>query len=221
MSTPIPRPAAIVFDMDGLMVDTEPLAQQIWADILRQYGHDLSPAVYARIVGRRTDFSAQLLLALYPMPLTAAELAALKHNRWTARWRQGVPAMPGLHELHAALIRRGIPWAVATSSPRDYAEFVLHHLGLWPTRGAIAAGTEVQQGKPAPDIYLLAAGRLGVPPMACLALEDSVPGGQAAVAAGMTLVAVPNGTTTADDFPFAAAVLPSLSAVAARLADWF
>ena len=122
MSTTTLSLRAIVFDMDGLMVDSEPLAQQIWAGILRQYGHELSPAAYARIVGRRTDFSAQLLLELYPMPLTAAELAALKHNRWTARWRQGVPAMPGLHELHATLARRAIPWAVATSSPRDYAE---------------------------------------------------------------------------------------------------
>lgn len=121
--------------------------------------------------------------------------------------------MPGLMPLHAEITRRQIPWAVATSSPYHQAETVLTQLGLIDACCAIAAGNEVSQGKPAPDIYLLAAQRLGIAPENCLALEDSVPGSQAAAAAGMITVAVPNGDTQINDFPHAHYILPSLHAV--------
>jgi beta-phosphoglucomutase-like phosphatase (HAD superfamily) len=95
----------------------------------------------------------------------------------------------------------------------------LAQLGLTDNCQAVAAGNEVPQGKPAPDIYLLAASRLNISPDHCLALEDSVPGGRAAVSAGMTLAAVPNGHTTPNDFPFAHHIFPSLNEVKTFLMD--
>ncbi|MCA9971611.1 MAG: HAD family phosphatase [Anaerolineales bacterium] len=209
---------AIIFDMDGLMVDTEPLAREAWAAIVRQHGQTLSDAVYRQMIGRRTVESAQLLLDQYDLPYTAVDLAARKNELFAIRRAQGVPPMPGLEDLMTAVTRFGVPWAVATSSPRSHALAILAQLGLQDACGAIAAGDEVAHGKPAPDIYLLAAQRLGVHPAHCLALEDSSPGCRAAVAAGMKTVAVPNGDTDGADFSFVQAVFASLGDVADELA---
>lgn len=199
------------------MVNTEPLARQAWDQVLGRYGQRLDDATYARMVGRRTAESAQLVVEAFDLPLTAAELEAEKTRIWETIWRQGVPAMPGLEQLHQVLERTGIPWAVATSSPRIYAKHILQYLGMDAGCRALAAGDEVVHGKPAPDIYLLAAERLGIAADKCLALEDSVPGGRAAQAAGMTLVAVPAFPATAADFPFAEYIFPSLVQVAGNL----
>lgn len=208
---------AVIFDMDGLMVDTEPLALQAWQQVLTAYGYTLDEALYRQMVGRRTDQSTQMLLDVYALPLTAAELMQRKTAVFARMRAQGVPVMPGLAELEAALAARAMPWGVATSSPRAHAVEILQQLGLTAVCQAIAAGDEVAQGKPAPDIYLLAAQRLGVAPAACLALEDSAPGCQAALAAGMQVVAVPNGFTKTADFSFVPHVLSSLHDVAAQL----
>jgi HAD superfamily hydrolase (TIGR01509 family) len=212
---------AIIFDMDGLMVDTEPLSQDIWSQIVSRYGVTLDESVYARMVGLRSSESVHIIRQAYHLPLTAQELVTMRNAMWEARWREGVPIRPGLYQLHDEISRRGVPWAVATSSPRHYAEGVLKQLALQPTNGAIAAGDEVAHSKPAPDIYLLAAERLGTHPATCLALEDSVPGGRAAQAAGMTLVAVPAGTTSRADFDFAPFVFDSLADVAGNLDTLF
>ncbi len=207
---------AVIFDMDGLMVDSEPLSRQAWDEVLRDYDRRMDDLTYHRIVGQRTQDSARIVRDAYDLPLTADDLTAAKTARWETIWRRGLPAMPGLMALHDALAARRVPWAVATSSPRVYAEAVLQQLGLTPTRGAIAAGDEVVHGKPAPDIYLLAAERLGITPEQCLALEDSVPGARAAQAAGMRVVAIPNGVPP-ERFAFADYVLRSLTEVAEQL----
>jgi HAD superfamily hydrolase (TIGR01509 family) len=110
-----------------------------------------------------------------------------------------------------------IPWGVATSTPRHVAEIVLGKLGVVGRYGALAAGDEVAHGKPAPDIFLLAAARLGAPPAACLALEDSAAGCAAAAAAGMRVVAVPSEQADPEAFAGAYRRYASLSAVAADL----
>jgi HAD superfamily hydrolase (TIGR01509 family) len=181
---------AIVFDLDGVLVDSEPLSRQAWAEIMAEYGHQMDDATYGRLIGLRSDESAQIVIEAYTLPLTAAELLERKGRAFEAIWRHGLPAMPGVEELFATIERRAIPWAVATSSPRRYAWHILAYLGLAERCRAVAGGDEVARGKPAPDLYLLAARRLGIAPQRCLALEDSVPGGRAARAAGMILGAV-------------------------------
>lgn len=207
---------AVIFDLDGLMVDSEPLARKAWDELLADFGHRLDDATHQRMVGRRTRESAQIVRDAYPLPLTAEELAEAKSQRWQAIWQAGLPPMPGLGELQLELARRALPWAVATSSPRAYAAGVLVQLGLDGACGAIAGGDEVEQGKPAPDIYLLAAERLGVNPTLCLALEDSAPGVRAAQAAGMVAVAIPNGAP-ANELAFADYTFSSLHQVAEQL----
>lgn len=208
---------ALIFDLDGLMVDTEPISRRAWDVVLADYGHKLDDALYARMIGRNGQESGQMVLDAYPLPLTLPRLIQEKRKHYHAFLAAGVPEMPGLRALLAELARRRIPWGIATSSPRDHAYSVITQLGLAENCRAIAAGDETPWGKPAPDIYLLAAARLGVRPQRCLALEDSEPGCRAAMAAGMRGIAVPHGHTTQADFSFAFAVLPSLYAVKERL----
>ncbi len=208
---------AIIFDMDGLMVDSEPLAHQAWNDVLQSYGHRLDEATYAQLVGLRLDATAQLVQKSYALPVTPDQLAEAKEKRLSQIRASGLPEMPGLRRLLAEVKARGLPWAVATSSPRATAEENLHQLGLLSICRAIVGGDEVSQGKPSPEIYLLAAERLAVSSQYCLALEDSIPGATAAQSAGMVTVAVPGGHSPAEQFGIADFVISSLNIVADRL----
>jgi len=208
---------AIVLDMDGLMVDTEPLARRAWDQVLSVYGYTLDDAVYNRMIGHRLDESVQILVESYNLPLDVDDLARQKNNMFSKVRDLGVPIMPGLYELHAAIIQRDLLWGVATSSPRSYAEEILLQLELKESCQVIAGGDEVPYGKPAPDIYLLAAERLGVLPSRCLALEDSAPGCRSALSAGMLVAAVPNGDTETADFPAVEYIFSSLYEVTDKL----
>lgn len=206
---------AVVLDMDGLMVDSEPLSRRAWDQVLGPYGVTLDDATYRGIIGFKTDDSAAVLIKAYNLPLQASDLAREKGDVLAKIRAQGVPPMPGLFEFHDQIAQHGLPWAVATSSPRAHAMQILEQLGLISSCRALAAGDEVARGKPAPDIYLLAAERLGISAKHCLAVEDSLPGCRAAQAAGMLVVAIPNGDTGAADFSNVDFVMPSLHHAAA------
>jgi len=199
------------------MVDTEPLSRLAWAQLLSLYGHVLDDLTYQRMIGYRIDESAQIILETFPIPLTAAEISSRKESIFDEIRAKGVPVMPGLMKLQDEIACQNVPWAVATSSPRRHAQIILDQLGLAGACHAIAGGDEAPSGKPAPDIYLLAAERLGFPPDECLALEDSMPGCQAAFAAGMRVAAVPNGQTLTADFRHVHHIFASLHDVAANL----
>lgn len=198
------------------MVDTEPLSHQAWAQIMRPFGLTISDDMHTQMTGWRLDVSAQFVCDTFGLTVEVEELMRRKKAAMAAIVSDGVPVMPGLMALHDEIARRRIRWGVATSSPRPHAIAVLTQLGLLDACVAIAAGDEVVHGKPAPDIYLLAAERMGVQPAECLALEDSVPGCQAAAAAGMSVAAIPNGVTKTAVFPCATYKLDSLIAFAAH-----
>ncbi len=215
---------AILFDMDGLMVDTEPLARAAWERVIAPFGLTMTDDLYGRMLGRRTHESAQLVLDMLTLPLSRDELVERKTVLFLDSLARGVPVMPGLWTLLDALDARGLLWAVATATPRAVAEIILTNLGVVGRYRALACGDEVARGKPAPDIFLLAAARLGVVPAACLALEDSAAGCAAAAAAGMRVVAVgpaaiavPTAANGAAPFACAYRRYPSLAEVAAEL----
>lgn len=210
--------AAVVFDLDGLMVDTERTSRQAWEIVLKDFGRTLNEETYRRVIGRRSDESAIILNESLNLQTDAQQLLGRKKKIFdTLIVSQGVPVMPGLTELVKALSDRKIPWAVATSSPRSYAENILLQIGLLKKCRALAAGDEVSRGKPDPAIYLLAAGRLNVQPQKCMALEDSLPGCRAAEAAGMMTVAVPNCYINNDELTFVNYIFNSLKDVADNL----
>jgi beta-phosphoglucomutase family hydrolase len=205
---------AVIFDMDGLMVDTEPMARRSWEMALAEFGLQLSEPTFNQMIGLRRLDSALLVVEVLDLDLSPDKLLERKEFYSARLMANGIPVMPGLDRLVEVLKQRKMPWGVATSSPISYAERILKNLNLEEDCQAIASGEEVQNGKPAPDVYLLAAERLAVTPERCLALEDSVPGVKAAVTAGMLTVAVPGDHADAEAFGLADYIFPSLNDVA-------
>ncbi len=209
---PIIRPAAVIFDMDGLMLDTEIIYHTVWKKAARQLGYELDDALFYDLIGIRTeDCEAQIMTAM------GADFPLDEFQRlWEAGWDEhaythGIETKPGLFELLNLLEEIGIPKAVATSSTAPEAERSLGLTGLKARFPIVVTGDQVANGKPAPDIYLAAAQRLGVAPAACVAFEDSNAGTLAASSAGMRTYLVPDlKTPNAEATAAATAVLASL-----------
>lgn len=208
---------ACIFDMDGLMIDSEPLAMEAWQAALRPFGHSIDGALFERMLGLRQTECAMLLRDHFHLPLPIEALTRQRNDTFLALLPGRLRAMPGLYELLAELQARRVKRAIATSGERRYVTTVLRSLALENIFDAIVVAEDVTRGKPAPDVYVLAAERLGLPPAQCLVLEDALNGVAAAKAAGMTCVAVPNPLSHLPDFAAADKVMPSLLAVCDHL----
>ncbi|MCX7682958.1 MAG: HAD-IA family hydrolase [Anaerolineae bacterium] len=208
--------AAVIFDLDGLMADSEPLAEWAWKQILARYGHELDAHTFQSIQGLRVADSAALLCARFALPISPEEAQAERERLVLEAIPARLQAKPGLYHLLSELETRALPLGLATSSSLAHARLSLQVLGVAERFRAIATGDDVTKGKPAPDLYLTAAERLGVPPPRCLALDDSPPGIEAAIAAGMFPVAVPTAWTATLEFS-GCRVFSSLYEVAASL----
>jgi len=208
-----------VFDLDGLMADSEPLAEWAWNQFLARYGHRLDAQMLQDILGLRVADSARLICQRFGLPVSPQDAAAGRDRIFLEVVPARLRACAGLYPLLDELAIRGSLLGVATSGHRRYVTLALRTLGVEGRFQAIATGDDVVHGKPAPDIYLLAADRLGVPPACCLALEDAPLGVAAARAAGMVCVAVPNPRIAGGDFSAAHRVLPSLEEVRRALDD--
>jgi HAD superfamily hydrolase (TIGR01509 family) len=210
--------AAVLFDMDGLMFDTERLILRAWQRAMADFGYVASEEVFLASVGTTVESTNQLLRAAYGpnFPLEATNDRTGEYV-WQEVDAHGAPLKPGLLALLDYLEAHDIPKAVASSSERVTIDRLLAAAGLTQRFAATAAGDEVNHGKPAPDIFLLAASRLGVEPGRCLVLEDSEPGARAAHVAGMAVIIVPDLKPPPDDVAaLTAAVLLDLYAVQ----DW-
>ena len=187
------RPAAVIFDMDGLMLDTEPLAARAWGEAAAMLGVDFDMSLAQGMIGRNFADCSAMLRARYVTPYPVDALLARWHAAYDAIVeREGLALKPGVHELLDWLEGAGIPRAVATSTRRDRACAKLARTALLPRFHEVVGGDEVAFGKPAPDIYVEAARRLGTIAATCLVLEDSEPGVRAALAAGMMPIMVPD-----------------------------
>lgn len=204
---------AVIFDLDGLMADSEPLAKWAWQQTLARYGRELDDQTFREVQGMRVSESSRIFCERFSLPITPQQAMAERDELFLEAVPARLHARPGLYPLLDELAARGIPLGVATSGHRRYVSLALQTLGLDGRFRAVAAGDEVERGKPAPDIYLLAAERMGAPPEHCLALEDAPLGVEAAVAAGMTCLAVPSQWTAALEFPGAYRVFSSLDGV--------
>jgi HAD superfamily hydrolase (TIGR01509 family) len=184
---------AVVFDMDGLMLDTEPLYKTAWQSGCRELGYHLDDAIYRRLVGRPTIACEQVLLQSLGPEFPLERFRRLWPSIWQAEVSsRGIRQKPGLSALLELLRNRNVPRALATSSEADFTDISLEHAGLSSSFQAIVTGDQIERGKPAPDIYLAAAAKLGVPPQSCVALEDSEAGAVAASTAGMVTLLVPD-----------------------------
>ena len=210
---------AIVFDMDGLLLNTEVLAREGLRLAGPEVGIALSEAVCQLMIGVPADACRRLLLEHFGADAPADQLLAAAARQLHRQVDAGLlQTKSGAFELLDYLDRHHIPRALATSSARDKT---LRHLGAAGLAGSFSITVtrdDVSRGKPFPDLYQEAASRLGVPPHQCLALEDSYNGVRAAAAAGMPVVMVPDLLPPTPEMrQFCQAILPDLHAVLALL----
>lgn len=185
---------AVIFDMDGLMLDTERIALIVWRQAAADLGFTLGDDVAEQMVGRTSATNRLMLQMHFGEKFSYDELLALADSRYRETLdRDGVPRKDGLIELLDFLESRQIPRAVATSTARDLARHKLEQAGVARYFDVIVGGNEVAHGKPAPDIFLRAAERLTKRPAECVVLEDSGPGIQGAADAGMLTILIPDG----------------------------
>ncbi len=185
------RPEAVIFDMDGLMLDSERALLGCLAQAGAEAGHELPEPFLLSLIGSSDAVTRQAIAGRVGVAAVDA-LLQRSYARYDEVVAAGVPHRPGIVELLDTLVAHGVPRAVATSTRRPLALRKLEAAGLLRCFEQVATSSDVAHPKPAPDVYLLAAQRLGVDPARCLALEDSPTGVRAALAAGMTVIQVPD-----------------------------
>lgn len=191
---------AVVFDMDGLLLDTERLSFKAYCRTSEVFGLVADEALFMSLIGlNHVAGTARLAEGL-----AGFADAALFDQHWQREFAEhaeaGIPVKPGVTALLDGLAAAGIPYAIATSTKTETALKHLAATGLVERFGVLVGGDQVRHGKPAPDIYLEAAARLGTRPTLCAAFEDSENGVRAAMAAGMTTVQIPDLKHPTDDF---------------------
>ncbi|MEX2315521.1 MAG: HAD-IA family hydrolase [Pirellulales bacterium] len=202
---------AVVFDLDGLIANTEDLYELAGDDILGRRGKTHDHALRVQMMGRPVADSFRIMIDYHALPDTLDALLLEVQEVLARLMASSLAAMPGVFELLDKLAAVAMPIAVATSGTRNYADDVLTRLDLKNRFRFILTAEDIRRGKPDPEIYLLAASRLQLAPPAMMVLEDSGNGCAAAVAAGAFTVAVPNRHTREHDFNGARLVANTLA----------
>lgn len=206
-----PRVEAVIFDMDGLMVNSEDLWEETERRYFNRKGHTYSNEEFdGLLMGRNKEESATVIKERLGLEDSIESIISERYALIRTLCEERLELMPGLLPLLESLPERQMTLALASSSPMDQIHFVLDRFGLRRHFSAIVSGDMVQRGKPAPDIYLLAAERIGKEPYVCVALEDTVNGARAAKAAGMVCLAIPDKRQRDLDFSMADGVFSSL-----------
>jgi beta-phosphoglucomutase family hydrolase len=208
----------VIFDMDGVIIDSEPLHLAAYNIVLGPYAVHLREEEFIRwCVGRRSSDIVAFLRKHFQLPESVEQLLAEKNTAYTSMVRENMRPMPGLLPLLDHLTSSAYRLAVASSASVADIEEILAGLRVRQHFQLIVSGEEVPNGKPSPDIFLEAARRLGVSPEECVVIEDSQKGVEAAVQAGMYCIAVPNRFTAAHDFSCANIRVPNLLTVSTLL----
>jgi HAD superfamily hydrolase (TIGR01509 family) len=178
----------VIFDCDGVLVDSEPVANRMLGQMLREIGLELTQEqIFEKFVGFSMAHVMRVIENMLGHVPPETFLRDLQARTFEA-FRTELHAMPGIEEVLDRLDALGIPFCVASSGDHEKMRTTLGITGLWPRfAGRIFSVTQVARGKPAPDVYLFAATQLGAEPAACVVVEDTPPGVQAGVAAAMTV----------------------------------
>jgi HAD superfamily hydrolase (TIGR01509 family) len=209
--------AGVIFDLDGVLIDSEALQHRAYNLVLQRYGIQVDAAVYGRewiAAGRGPEYAVGEL----GLPISASELRRLKDPVYHELLRREIQLVPG---ARAALerLRPHFPLAVATNSHATDVGFVMEHFGLAPYFAAIVTREHYVEAKPAPDAFATAARQLDLPPGRCVVIEDATKGIRAAAAAGCACIAFPHGYTADNDPGTAQAVIRSLDELTVELVN--
>ena len=205
---------AVVFDMDGVLVDTEHLWDEVREELTDEWGGRYTPDAQQAMMGMSSREWSRYLHETVGLREPPDVINREVVRRMLARYETDLPVVPGAVEAVHRLTDGGLRLAVASSSNRELIDAVLRRLGLTGLFEVTVSSEEVPRGKPAPDVYLEAALRLGVAPARCIAVEDSASGIRAAHAAGMRVIAYPN-----RHYPPAADVIAIADVLVDRLED--
>jgi len=211
-------PAAVVFDLDGVLIDSEPVWNAARETLVRDRGGTWDERATTDMMGMSSKEWSSYMQDRLGVPMTPAEISDDVVRRVASTYEHGLPLLPHALETVRELAARW-PLGLASSSNRPIIDLVLERSGLRACFAAVVSSEEVAHGKPAPDVYLAAARELDVDPKECAAVEDSTNGIKSAVAAGMRTIAVPNRQFRPDDdvLASAAVVVSSLAEVTVDL----
>jgi HAD superfamily hydrolase (TIGR01509 family) len=202
---------AVVFDLDGTLINSEDLYEQAGEEVLRRRGKTYDPVLREQIMGRPAVDSLRMMIEYHALTDPIEQLVRESGELMLRLMETSLAAMPGVYELLDELDAARVPYGVATSATRQYADFVLVRLEIQQQFQFVLTAEDIKHGKPAPDVYLLAAQRFGIRPPQMMVLEDSANGCRAGVAAGAFTVAVPNHHTRSHDFSGARFVADTLA----------
>ncbi|MBE8470609.1 HAD family hydrolase [Streptomyces justiciae] len=201
-------PTSVIFDLDGTLVDSEPNYYEAGRQVLAEYGvPGYTWADHERYVGISTLETVGIWKREYRLAASVAEVFDAKNRRYLELARAATRAYPEMRKFVELLATEGVPMAVASGSSPEAIEAILAGTGLDAFLRTVVSADEVERGKPAPDVFLEAARRLGAAPADCVVLEDAAPGAAAAHAAGMRCIAIPYVAAQADAPEFATAGL--------------
>ena len=203
---------AVIFDVDGVLIDSEPVWEQVRRRVVAEHGGHWDADTQHRLMGMSTGEWSRYLSSDLGVALSPSEVADVVVGAMARRYTEHLPLLPGAVD---AVLRMASRWPVglASSAPRALIETVIDATSLRPVFGAVMSTEEVSRGKPAPDIYLAVTARLGVAPSDCAAVEDSSNGLRSAAAAGLHVIAIPHPRYPPDPDALALAslVLPTLA----------
>lgn len=204
---------AVVLDLDGVMVDSETIALEMWHEFLALYGTALSETEYRQMVGMEPKETAIFVQERTGIQVSVEEILDDHRTRVMEAVGRDAKPVPGLEDFIRETRLRNLPVGVASNSSTIYVDQVLRAIGLREVFDCVVTSDQVQHAKPAPDIYLTAAASLEIPPERCLAIEDSPIGMRSALSAGMRCVVIPNHHLDGADFSGAYAMFASFPAL--------
>ncbi|MGB4711603.1 MAG: HAD family phosphatase [Fuerstiella sp.] len=211
-----PTIKAVVFDLDGLMLNTEDIFDLAGRELLARRGLEMTHEIHRSMLGRRPDEAFQAMKDLSGITDSIEDLKLETRELFYGFADEHLAVMPGVLSLLDHIDQLGLPRAVATSSPRDYMITMLNRFGLLDGFQQTFTAEDVTHGKPNPEIYLMAAASLELAPEQMLVFEDSETGTKAAAASGAFAVAVPNRHTESGDFSMASLKVGSLGDASIR-----
>ena len=190
---------ALIFDMDGLMVDCERLYWQVEREIARQFGKKVPEETLWKMMGRGPDEGMRIFVQELGLPITSERAREMRDEVMREKYRNESQPMPGLIHILDTFYGR-LKMAVCTGAQREFMEIVVDRLSIRERFVVLQASDEISKGKPDPEIYLFACEKLGLPPRRCCVLEDSSNGCLAAKRAGCYTIAVPSEYSKGQDF---------------------
>lgn len=190
---------ALIFDMDGLMIDSERLYWEVERSIARSYGREVRGETLWKMMGRRPIEGMRIFVEEVGLPISVEETLALRDRRMREKYRNEAEAMPGLFSILAAFCGK-LKLAVCTGAQEEFMEIALGRLKIREKFDVLQASDEIEKGKPDPEIYLKTCARLGLEPRQCIVLEDSSNGCLAGKRAGCYTIAVPSDYSRGQDF---------------------